>query len=164
MNSNRTITGILAVVLACFTNCAAQKQVGMTEHTVIAVWDLENLTPGDLDRIDLGEILAGKVIETLKASGKATVVERQRLLLVLEELNLATSSVVDEHTRLDVGKILGARFMVFGAYQVIVGTMRLDLRLVEVETGKIVKATNQVSSGGNLGAWLKAAEAAARDL
>jgi len=164
MRSNKAIAGILVVILACFIGCTPKKQVRMTEHATVAVWDLENLTPGDPDQLDLGEVLASRVIETIKASGKATVVERQRLLLALEELNLATSSLVDEDTRLEVGKMLGARFMVFGAYQVIADTMRLDLRLVEVATGKIVKATNQLSSGSNLSAWLKAAEVAAQDL
>lgn len=155
---------MLVALLSCFVGCAADNQIRITQHTTIAVWDLENLSPGYGSELDLGEVLAGRVIETIKASGKATVVERQRLLLALEELNLATSSLVDEDTRLHVGKMLGARHMVFGAYQVIADTMRLDLRLVEVETGKIIKTTNQLGSGGNLSAWLKAAEAAAKDL
>lgn len=166
MRSDKIITGILLfVVLACLVGCAAHERVRTTQHPTIAVWNLDNLTPGaDQARLDLGEILAGRVMETIKASGKATVVERQRLLLALEELNLGASPLVDQDTRLDVGKMLGARFMVFGAYQVIAGTMRLDLRLVEVETGKIVKVAGRICPDSDMSAWLNAAEAAAKDL
>jgi len=165
MRSDKIITGILLfVVLACLAGCTAHERVRTTQYPTIAVWDLENLTPADQAHPDLGEVLAGRVIETIKASGKATVVERQRLLLALEELNLGASSLVDQDTRLDVGKMLGARFMVFGAYQVIAGTMRLDLRLVEVETGKIVNVAGRICPGGDMSAWLNAAEAAAKDL
>jgi len=164
MRLNKTLTGILVVVLAFFTGCTAKQQVRKGEHATIAVWDLENLTPGDSGQLDLGEVLAARVIETIKGSGKATVVERQRLILALDELNLATSSFVEEDTRLEIGKMLGARLMVFGAYQVITDTMRLDLRLVEVETGKVLKAASELSSGVDMSGWLKAAEQAARDI
>jgi curli biogenesis system outer membrane secretion channel CsgG len=165
MLSNKAIMGAMVVALVCFVGCVSKKQVRTTEHATIAVWDLDNLSPTtDSGQPDLGAVLAGKVMETIKASGKRTVVERQQLLIALEELNLATSSLVDDDTRLNLGNMVGARFMVFGAYQVIGDTMRLDLRLVEVETGTIVKAASQLSSGGNLSSWLKAAEAAAKDL
>jgi curli biogenesis system outer membrane secretion channel CsgG len=161
---NKGIPAMLFVVLACAAGCAAKQQVSVSHDATVAVWDLENLTPGDRDLLDLGEPLAAKVTQTLKETGKATIIERQRLLLALEELNLGTTSVVNDDTRLEIGKMLGARFMVFGAYQVIADTMRLDLRLVEVETGKIVKAAKRISPGTNLSAWLKAAEDGARDL
>jgi curli biogenesis system outer membrane secretion channel CsgG len=131
---------------------------------VVAVWDLINLNPAEDIGVDMGELLATVVIETLKESGAFQVVERERLILVLEELNLSSSSLVDESTRLRVGRIAGARFMVFGSYFVLVDKMRMDLRLVEVETGRIVKATQKATSAGDLNGWLRIAREAAQEL
>ena len=71
---------------------------------------------------------------------------------------------MDEDTRLRIGQICGARFMVFGGYFVHRQMMRLDLRLVEVETGRVVKATQKTTSAGNLNSWLKIAREAAQEL
>ena len=130
----------------------------------VAVWDLENLNPAETIGPDMGELLAATVIETLKESGAFQVVERERLILALEELTLGSSSLVDEATRLKIGRIMGARFMVFGGYFVLGDMMRLDLRLVEVETGSIVKAAQKTATAGDLTGWLKVARQAAKEL
>jgi curli biogenesis system outer membrane secretion channel CsgG len=92
------------------------------------------------------------------------VVERERLLLALQELNLATTSLTDESTRLQIGRIVGAQLMIFGGYQVIVDKMRLDLRLVEVESGSILKAAEKTTSATDVSEWLRAAREAALEL
>ncbi len=71
---------------------------------------------------------------------------------------------MDEATRLKIGRIMGARFMVFGGYFVHGEMMRLDLRLVEVETGRIVKASQKTTSASDLNKWLGIAQEAAQDL
>jgi curli biogenesis system outer membrane secretion channel CsgG len=145
--------------LGCSTAPAMDRKPG-----AVAVWDLENLSPVEPNPADLGELLSAQVIDTLGESGGFNVVERQRLLLVLEELNIGSSDIADASTRLRVGKIVGAKFMVFGSYFVMDSTMRLDLRMVEVETGKILKAAERTVSGNDLSTWLNAAREAAREL
>jgi hypothetical protein len=54
--------------------------------------------------------------------------------------------------------------MVFGGYFVLGDMMRLDLRLVEVETGSIVKAAQKTTSAGDLNGWLRVAQQAAEEL
>ena len=130
----------------------------------VAIWDLEDLTPLPSTTADMGEILSAKVIETFENSGNYKVVERQRLLLVLEELNLGTTELVSDSTRLEIGKLIGARIMVFGSYIIINDTMRMDLRKVEVETGLILKAISKTTASSDLIEWLKIAEEAAKEL
>lgn len=129
----------------------------------IAVWNIEDLSPSKSIRPDLGELLSGRIIETL-SNREYTVIERERLLLVLKELNLGTTMLVDEATRLKLGKLMGARFMVFGGYQIIGGQMRIDLRMVEVETGKVVKAVQKTAAAGDLSGWIEMAGMAAEEL
>ena len=145
------------------SGCATEPDLSKKGAT-IAIWDLEDLSPSDFVRPDLGELLSAKVIETFKETDLYSVVERERLLLVLQELNLGTTSLVDETTRLRIGKLVGARLMVFGGYQVIEDQMRLDLRLVEVETGRIRKAAQKTVSSADLAGWLNAAKETAAQL
>jgi hypothetical protein len=155
--------GLTLVRVLFFAVCISMPALA-EETSVIAVWDLENLTPFEIVGADVGEILSAKVIETFKESGHHTVVERERLLLVLEELNLGTTDLVSESTRLELGKIVGARRMVFGSYILINDTLRLDLRMVEVETGLILKATSKTTSGTDITGWLKIAQESAEEL
>ncbi|HOJ14211.1 MAG TPA: CsgG/HfaB family protein, partial [Deltaproteobacteria bacterium] len=92
------------------------------------------------------------------------VVERERLVAVLEELRLGSSQLADDETRLRVGRITGAREMVFGAYMVVGPTMRLDLRRVDVETGRVVRTASKTAPSGDVQAWVEAARKAAVDL
>ena len=85
-------------------------------------------------------------------------------LLVLEELNLGTTELISESTRLKIGRLIGARLMVFGSYIIINDTMRMDLHKVEVETGLILKAISKTAPGTDLIQWLKIAEEAAKEL
>jgi curli biogenesis system outer membrane secretion channel CsgG len=134
------------------------------EGATVAVWDLENFVPVDSVVADMGEMLSATVIETFKDSGKYAVVERQRLLLVLEELNIGTSDVVSDSTRLEIGRIVGARLMVFGSYTAIGEIIMLDLRMVEVETGRILKATYKTTTSSNPAELLNITRDAAKAL
>jgi len=133
-------------------------------NAAVAVWDFDNLTPAASDSDDLGEVLSLQVIDALQKRGDHPVVERQRLFLAMEELKLGSSSLADEDTRLRLGRLSGARLMVFGGYQIIGGSMRLDLRLVDVETGRIIKAVQKVTTASDLSGWIKSAREAAEEL
>jgi len=160
----RRIAPFLFFALA-LTACAPAPQAVVSERRpVVAVWDLEDVGPLTKASPVLGELLASEVLETIKQKGTYTVVERERLRLVLEELKLGTTSLVDESTRLRLGKLVGATLMVFGGYQTIGDTVRLDVRLVEVESGKTIKATFKTAPAANVPELLKAARAATADL
>lgn len=163
MCRSKTLRWVFAVVVVIGISCADRLLVAEKAAT-IAVWDLEDASPLDQVQPDLGEILSSQIVETLKEKRNVIVVERERLILALEELGLGTTSLVDENTRLELGKLVGAQLMVFGIYQFIGGMMRLDLRLVEVETGSVLKAIAKTTSDSGLSAWLNAAKGAADEL
>jgi len=129
----------------------------------VAVWELENLTISGTARPDISEFLSARVLETIKEEGES-VVEREKLLSVLEELSLGAGELSDPETQLRIGRLAGAKRMVFGGYQVIGQSMRIDLRMVEVETGRVLKASEKTVETGDLAGWLSAAEEAARNL
>ncbi len=139
------------------------KPVIYNTGAAIAVWDLDNLSTFGVTH-DLGEPLSARIIETIKENKGYPIVERERLLLALEEMHLSSSSLADEETRLRLGRLAGARFMVFGGYQIINEMMRVDLRLVDVESGKVLKAAQKTTSAKELSGWLKIVSEAALEL
>jgi len=84
--------------------------------------------------------LAQMLISDLAGSDAVRIVERDRLQEILAELKLAESAKIDPASAAKVGKLLGARYMVLGGYFDLGGTLRIDARVVEVETGKIVNS------------------------
>ena len=133
------------------------------QGSTVAVWDFDNRNPAETIGPDMGELLAIEVIETLEESGAFKAVARQHFILALEELGLSMTSLVDESTRLRIGRIVGARFMLFGSYFVLGEMMRLDMRMVEVETTK-TEATQKTTSASDINDWLRIAREAAQEL
>ncbi|MCI5122195.1 MAG: hypothetical protein D3908_13585 [Candidatus Electrothrix sp. AUS4] len=134
--------------------------------SVLAVWDLENFSITENQILDdMQEFLTAKVTETLKEQGGYVVIERQKLLLALEELSLGSSELADENSRLEIGRLIGAQLMVFGGYQQVGEQLRIDLRMVEVESGAVVRtAEHTAATAGDVAGVLAAAEAVAKEL
>lgn len=155
---------LLAVLWAGVSGCAPSPGGKAPAPMVpsVAVWSLENF--GGDPASDWGEVLSSSVIQVFEASGRYVVIERERLLLALEELHLGSSDLADEATRLRVGKIVGARFMVFGGYLALGNQLRLDLRLVEVESGAVLRAARKTAPAAGLVDGMNAARAAAGDI
>jgi curli biogenesis system outer membrane secretion channel CsgG len=126
----------------------------------VAVWDLENLSLDASARPDLGQLLSSEIIQAIKEHGAIQVVERAKLIAILEELKLGSSALADESTRLRVGRMMGAKEMVFGGYMVVGTTMRIDLRRVDVETGRVLKTAKMTADAADLAGYLAAARTA----
>jgi TolB-like protein len=162
------IPGAIAALLCLLlflslSSCATTEALRDDTRKGLAVWDLEDLSPGE-SRADMGEIMSARVVEVLQNKGNYTVVERTRLVRVLEELRIGSSALADEESRLKVGRLLGARFMVFGGYQIVGASIRVDMRLVEVESGRVLKAVQKTSRAKDLTGWLDTAGKAAAEL
>ena len=88
----------------------------------------------------LREGLAQMLITDLADLPEIHVVERARLKAVLEEHDLRKSGKVDAASAARVGKLLGAHELVLGSFFDLGGSLRVDARVVEVETGKVVRS------------------------
>lgn len=84
--------------------------------------------------------LSQMLITDLKMTKGLTVVERERIQEVLDELEMGHSGVVDKKTAAKVGKLTGAEWILMGGYFELAGTFRIDARLIDVETGEILHA------------------------
>ena len=84
--------------------------------------------------------LADMLISDLSNLSMLRVVEREKLQQVINELNLSNQDTFDDQTRQKIGQLLGAETILFGSYFEMIGQFRMDARIVNTETGEIVKS------------------------
>lgn len=97
-------------------------------------------TGKDDDLAVLRKGLAQMMISDLSGLSAIQLVERDRLEDVLGELKLAQARQIDAASAARAGKLLGARYLVLGGYFDLKAKLRVDARVVEVETGKVVQS------------------------
>ena len=111
----------------------------------IAILYFENNSVVDRDKLDpLKKGLADMLITEMSKIKGLKVVERQRIQSVVEELNLGESDLVDKGTSQKMGKLLGAKVLLFGGFSNLFGDkLRIDARIVATETGLTLKAEEE---------------------
>lgn len=130
----RTLT-ITALALATLLVAPTRALAG---PGTLAILYFDNQGNPELEPLKVG--LAQMLITDLKGTPGVTVVERARLQEILDELELGHTGVADPETAARLGKLLGAEWMLLGSYFELLGTLRIDARLVKVETGEILHA------------------------
>ena len=116
--------------------------VSSSETATIAVLDFENNSFYNSETYQpLTKGLAEMMNTEIGRVEAVRVVERRKLQSILDELKLSQSGMISEEKTILVGKMLGAQHLVFGGFMVMMdGAMRIDARIVEVETGLTLKA------------------------
>lgn len=88
--------------------------------------------------------LADGFCETLTSSfaqlGSFVVVERSQIEKVMREQDFQMSDYANEAKVVEVGKILGVDKMLIGSYQVFAGTINVNTRIVNMQTGQVDQA------------------------
>ena len=99
----------------------------------------------------LSKGICDMLISELADNPGITVVERDQIESITKEQKLAADKAVDVETAIRVGKLLSAHHMIFGGFITDpAGTMVLNLRSVNVETGRIEFVTNASDKTANL--------------
>jgi curli biogenesis system outer membrane secretion channel CsgG len=84
----------------------------------VAIWEFENHADGYWYSSKLGPAARDQIdtefSENPALSSKFSVIERDKLALVLKEQGLATSGAVDPSSAAKVGKILGVKYIILG--------------------------------------------------
>ena len=132
----------LALLLACSAAAspeAAQAQTGSDVPTV-AVLDFTGLMVGQGgNSAPLGKAVSAMLVTELIGRPGIKVVERSQLNDLLTEQKLSLSGRVDESTALQVGKLVGAQYVIHGQVTSIADNLRMDMRAVNVETSEIME-------------------------
>ncbi len=108
----------------------------------LAVLDFENNSIADKEKLEpLSKGISSLLVSKMSKVESITFVERERLNEILKELKLQQSSEIDPSTAQQIGKLLGAQTLIVGSFVNFPGDiMRVDLRIIETETGLTLKA------------------------
>lgn len=94
-----------------------------------------------------GRLLAEELTEHLARRGTPRLVERAMLPAVLGEHRLGASGALAPESLLRLGRMLQAQAVVVGSYVTLGGTVELNARLIELETG-VVLASGRARAKG----------------
>jgi TolB-like protein len=113
----------------------------------VAVLYFDNYT-GKSDYDPLGKGISSMMISDLSPVKEIQLVERDRMQDLLKEIDLQHTKYFDSTTSVRVGKMVGAEYVVVGAFAAVDPQMRIDTRVVRVATGEVVKSA-QVTGDQN---------------
>ena len=117
----------------------------LDDKIVIAVVDFRN-TGNDESYDYLENTIPEAIITYLAKAGNVEIVERSRLKDALKEMELGMSGILDEQTAVEVGKAVGATAILVGSFVSIGDVIRINARLIDVKTSRIIKA--EIVQGG----------------
>jgi PBP1b-binding outer membrane lipoprotein LpoB len=128
INSSQVIDKMIIEVINDFN----EKQININS---IAVWDIKSKTAGlDVETIRL------KLISQLVDQNRVNVISRERLKDLLDEQSLSLSGIIDEHSAIEIGKLIGVEGFIDGYCSLEDNRVILSLNLIETKRGVILWA------------------------
>lgn len=125
------LAALVALLLLAAPTLSAQKP-----RTIAIAYFDNNTGSAELEPLRRG--LADMLITDLSHLEKLQLVERERLNQVLGELRLSKSKFIDPKTAQKLGKGLAAELIMTGSVALGGDVMRVDVRVIEVATAKVV--------------------------
>ena len=133
---NALAAGVLATAALVSPGVAQDSRPG------VAVLPFENGGSYGKDREEFDALrrgLAGTLIYELAQNPSLRLVDRMETQRLLDEQGLGVAERVDAATAAKIGKLVGARYMIAGMFIDLYGDFRVDARIINVETGEILK-------------------------
>jgi TolB-like protein len=125
------------------TTTTTTPTVPVADRPGVAVFPFTNGGSFGRGREDLAALEVGiqqMLLTELHQNTGLRIVERSALRDMLGEQDLGTAGRVDAATAARVGRLVGARYAITGTFMDLNGNFRLDGRIVDVETGEILRA------------------------
>ena len=136
----RTIIRLATAVLLCaapVVSTGLSAQPDGQDLPTVAVLDFTGFMLGEAgNSAPIGKAVSVMLITELSGRPGMRIVERQNLKNLLEEQALAVSGMVDDDTAIEIGRLLGAQYIVLGATTVVGPVLRMDVRMVNIETSE----------------------------
>src|SRR6185295_19472567 len=152
MNRHRTkrktmrLALLLLAALALSSPVRAESAAEQKKETLLAVMDIINNTGEFAAFVDgMPDMLITELMET----GDVKLVERTKVQTAMKALKLETSGLTQERN-LELGKWLGVDGILFGAFNRVGDKYRLDIRAIDVQTGKINVAASATCGKANI--------------
>jgi len=111
-------------------------------YTRIAVMPFKNLT-NNPDNSWVGEGIADTLTAELGTIQGLVLIERLQMAKIMEELHLSQTGLVEEKNAARVGKMVSAKYLIVGSYQIVDSQVMISARLLEIELG-VTKETCRI--------------------
>lgn len=136
---------VILIMLSILYGMSPQTSNADVPKRTIAVLYFENNSLAKKQEMEpLRKGLADMLITELSKIEQLQVIERAQLQQIMEEMALGQSGMVDQSSAQQVGKLLGAQTLLLGSFMnMLDGKMRIDVRIVQVETGLTLKAEEE---------------------
>jgi TolB-like protein len=95
---------------------------------------------------EYGEAISNMLMTKLINDKVFQVIERSQINMIIEELKLNLSGVIDSNTSKKIGEIYGVDYLVFGSVAKFGNRVETDIRLVETQSGKAELAESASSN------------------
>jgi len=123
------------------------QEVNAAKRTLAVLYFENNSLAKKAEMEPLRKGLADMFITEFAKIEQFQVVERSQLQQIFEEMKLGQSGMLDGGSAQQVGKLLGAQNLLLGSFMnMFDGKLRIDIRIVEVETGLTLKAEEETGS------------------
>ncbi len=122
--------------------------ISITNAKTIAISYFDN-SSGEVKYNSLSKGIADMLITDLSKVKGVDIVEREKLEKLIQEIKLGQSKYFDPATAQKLGKGLGAQNILTGSFYVLDNTIRIDARLIDVQTGAIVLAEEVTGAKNN---------------
>lgn len=109
------------------------------EKVKIGILEFQSLNE-EAKKDSLGKIISEILTTSFVNSQSFKIIEREQLQKVLKEFNLSQSGIIDTSYAKKIGKITGADAIITGSVIKIGSSLRLDARIIDVESGIILTA------------------------
>lgn len=141
----RTVQGAIQCMLVGAVVLSGTELRGQDARATIAVLPFENSGSYGQDREAFDALEAGLpaiLSATLAAHPAVTVVERGQLDQTLGQQKLAAAHRWDAGSATEIAKATGARYAVSGSFADFYGKFRINARVVDAQTGQILKVVS----------------------
>lgn len=135
-------TALRTLALVAF---AAGPTAAQTRQVVIAVLPFEDRGSYGQDKEVFRALALGipaTLVSELSGHSELRLADRNRVAQALQSEDVGPNARVDAATAAKVGKQVGARYAVTGNFADFYGKFRLDARIVDTESGQIVKVVS----------------------
>lgn len=111
------------------------------QNATVVIWnfDSQEIGPkGATSSIALAKEMEESLVDILQKNAALNILDREKLKEILEEQKIGSSDLSDIDTKIRLGRIVGAKNMIFGSLTKIGDALRVDLRMISVETTRIL--------------------------
>ena len=127
---------IIAALMVCYIS-QLNIVYGQQDQS-LAVLDMVGIGISEIEAASLTNRLRSEVVN----SSTITVVERSQMAQILEEQDFQLTGCISNECAVEIGQLIGAQQMLAGSFGKLGTAYTIDMRIIDVETGRILKTTS----------------------